>query len=197
MKRAFDIAVSLLVLIILSPLFVLLSLIVFVTMGWPVFYRQTRVGKDSRVFKIIKFRSMIKEADKKGLAVTAGADSRVTPVGRLLRKTKLDELPQFINVLRGEMSLVGPRPEVPRYVRLYSHKQLRVLSVRPGLTDPATIAYRDEEKILAGYDDPEKAYIEHIMPAKLKLNLAYLEKASFAADLGLLFRTVAKLFDRR
>jgi lipopolysaccharide/colanic/teichoic acid biosynthesis glycosyltransferase len=166
-------------------------------MGWPVFFRQTRIGKDSHAFKIIKFRTMIKRADKQGLPITTGQDPRVTPFGRLLRKTKLDELPQFLNVFWGHMSLVGPRPEVPRYVRMYSRKQMRVLSVKPGLTDPATIVYRDEEAILARYDDPEKAYIEHIMPEKLKLNLSYIEKSSFVSDLALLLRTFTKLFDRR
>lgn len=197
MKRAFDIIVSIIILVVLSPLFLVLSLVILVTMGWPIFFRQTRIGKDSKAFKIIKFRTMIKRAEKQGLPITTGRDPRVTPVGRFLRRTKLDELPQFLNVLWGHMSLVGPRPEVPRYVRMYSRKQMRVLSVKPGLTDPATIAYRDEESILAGFDDPEKAYIERIMPDKLKLNLSYIERASFTGDLALLFRTLAKLFDRR
>jgi lipopolysaccharide/colanic/teichoic acid biosynthesis glycosyltransferase len=197
MKRAFDIIVSILTLAVLSPLFLILALLILLAMGWPIFFRQTRIGKNSKAFKIIKFRTMIKGADKRGLPITTGYDPRITAVGRFLRKTKLDELPQFLNVLWGHMSLVGPRPEVPRYVRMYSRKQMRVLSVKPGLTDPATIAYRDEESILSGYDDPEKAYIERIMPEKLKLNLSYMESASFSGDLALLFRTLAKLFDRR
>lgn len=197
MKRAFDIVISVVVLIVLSPLLLLLALAVLVTMGWPIFYRQTRIGKDSKAFKIIKFRTMVNRADKMGLPITTGKDPRVTPVGRFLRGTKLDELPQFLNVLWGPMSLVGPRPEVPKYVRMYSRKQMRVLSVKPGLTDPATIAFRNEESILARYDDPEKAYIEEIMPDKLKLNLAYIEKASFFGDLAILYKTFVKLFDRR
>ncbi|MDD4050979.1 MAG: sugar transferase [candidate division Zixibacteria bacterium] len=197
MKRAFDIIVSAVTLVVLSPFFLIIALAVLITMGWPIFFRQTRIGKDSKAFKIIKFRTMIKEADKQGLPITTGEDPRVTPIGRILRKTKLDELPQFLNVLWGHMSLVGPRPEVPRYVRMYSRKQMRVLSVKPGLTDPATIEYRDEETILAKYNDPEKAYIEVIMPDKLRLNLSYLEKASFTGDLALIFHTFTKLFDRR
>lgn len=197
MKRAFDIVVSAVTLAVLSPIFLIIALAILTTMGWPIFFRQTRIGKDSKAFKIIKFRTMVKKADKQGLPITTGQDPRVTAIGRILRKTKLDELPQFLNVLWGQMSLVGPRPEVPRYVRMYSRKQMRVLSVKPGLTDPAAIAYRDEETILAGYDDPEKAYIEQIMPDKLKLNLSYIEQASFAGDLALLFRTFTKLFDRR
>lgn len=197
MKRAFDIIVSVATLVVLSPLFLIIALAILITMGWPILFRQTRIGKDSKAFKIIKFRTMVKQADKQGLPITTGHDPRVTAIGRMLRKTKLDELPQFLNVLWGHMSLVGPRPEVPRYVRMYSRKQMRVLSVKPGLTDPATIAYRDEETMLARYDDPEKAYIEHIMPDKLKLNLSYIEKSSFTGDLALLFRTFTKLFDRR
>jgi lipopolysaccharide/colanic/teichoic acid biosynthesis glycosyltransferase len=197
MKRAVDIIVSVVTLVVLSPLFLLISLAILVTMGWPIFFRQTRIGRDSKAFKIVKFRTMVKKADTLGLLITTGGDRRITPVGRLLRKTKLDELPQFLNVLWGQMSLVGPRPEVPRYVRMYSRKQMRVLSVKPGLTDPATIAFRNEESILARYDDPEKAYVEEIMPEKLKLNLAYIEKASFFGDLTILFKTFIKLFDRR
>lgn len=197
MKRALDIIVSVVTLVILSPLFLCISLAILVTMGWPIFFRQTRIGKNSKAFKIVKFRTMVKKADKLGLPITTGGDPRITPVGRFLRSTKLDELPQFLNVLWGQMSLVGPRPEVPRYVRMYSRKQMRVLSVKPGLTDPATIAFRNEESILARYDDPEKAYVEEIMPEKLRLNLAYIERASFFGDVTLLFRTFVRLFDRR
>ncbi|NMC44947.1 MAG: sugar transferase [candidate division Zixibacteria bacterium] len=197
MKRTLDVVISVIVLIILSPLFLCISLAVLVTMGWPIFFRQTRMGKDSKAFKIVKFRTMVKKADKLGLPITTGGDPRITPVGRLLRRSKLDELPQFLNVLWGHMSLVGPRPEVPRYVRMYSRKQMRVLSVKPGLTDPATIAFRNEESILARYDDPEKAYVEEIMPEKLKLNLAYIERASFFGDIGILLKTFVKLFDHR
>ena len=154
---------------------------------------ERRVGKDGLDFKITKFRSMVKNAARRGPAITTGGDNRITPFGRFLRKTKLDELPQLFNVLSGKMAIVGPRPEVPEYVQLYTDEQKAVLSVRPGLTDPASIAYRDEEKVLARYDDPEKAYIEKIMPAKLKMNISYIEKASFSRDLALIFKTLGRL----
>ena len=193
MKRALDFGLALIGLILLAPIFILVSFIILITMGYPVFFRQTRVGKDGLDFKIIKFRSMVKNAARRGPAITTGGDNRITPFGRFLRKTKLDELPQLFNVLSGKMAIVGPRPEVPEYVQLYTDEQKAVLSVRPGLTDPASIAYRDEEKVLARYDDPEKAYIEKIMPAKLKMNISYIEKASFSRDLALIFNTLGRL----
>jgi len=197
MKRLFDIAAAGLGCVLLSPVFIAVSLAIVLRMGFPVFYRQVRVGRAGVPFKIFKFRSMVKGADKKGLAITIGGDARITPVGRFLRKTKLDELPQLFNVLIGDMSIVGPRPEVPRYVELYTPEQARVLTVRPGITDPASIVYRDEEKILTRYPDTEKAYIDVLMPAKLKLNLAYIEKATFSSDIGLIFKTIGKLVGRR
>lgn len=197
MKRGFDFIASLLGLLLLSPLFLVLVLLVLVSMGLPVFYRQVRVGRGGMPFKIIKFRSMVKDAERRGLAVTTGQDPRITPVGRFLRKTKLDELPQLFNVLAGDMSLVGPRPEVPKYVELYTEAQRRVLFVRPGLTDPASIVYRNEEEILARHEDTEKAYIDILMPAKLKLNLAYIDNRSFLADLRLILRTMGKIISRR
>ena len=197
MKRSFDLIVALAGLLILSPLLLLISLIILLTMGWPIFFRQVRVGRESRDFKIFKFRSMVRRAENDGLAITTGGDCRVTPFGRFLRRTKLDELPQLFNVVAGDMSLVGPRPEVPQYVSLYNEDQRRVLSVRPGLTDPASIAYRDEESVLARYDDPEKAYIEKIMPAKLKMNLSYIDKAGFRTDFGLILKTLKRLILKR
>jgi len=197
MKRLFDFVVALCGLVILSPLLVILSLVILVTMGWPVFYLQERVGRNGRLFKIIKFRSMKRNADREGPAITIGGDPRITPAGRLLRKYKLDELPQLVNVVTGDMAIVGPRPEVPEYVKLYTEEQKRVLSVRPGLTDMASIVYRDEEKVLARYEDSRKAYIEKIMPAKLRLNLTYLDKAGFWADLSLIFKTIERIFWRR
>jgi len=197
MKRLFDILVSLTAIIVLLPLFIVLSIVMLMTMGTPIFYRQVRIGRYGRPFKIIKFRSMVKDAERRGPAFTVGGDSRITPVGRFLRKYKLDELPQLVNVLIGHMSFVGPRPEVPEYVEYYTEDQRRVLDVRPGLTDPASIVYRDEENVLARYDDSRAAYIEKIMPAKLKLNIAYIEKAGFRRDLGLIFETLKKLFWRR
>jgi lipopolysaccharide/colanic/teichoic acid biosynthesis glycosyltransferase len=194
MKRLFDFIFALIGLIILSPILILISLLILLTMGWPIYYRQTRIGKDQELFKIIKYRSMVKDADRKGPAFTVGGDPRITSVGRFLRKHKLDELPQLLNVFAGKMSIVGPRPEVQKYVEKYDSEQIRVFSVKPGLTDPASIVYRDEEAVLSRYDDVEKAYIERILPAKLKLNLAYIDKATFLTDLGLIFRTLRKLF---
>ena len=196
MKRLFDFVAALCGLVVLSPLLLLVTLAVILSMGWPVFFRQVRVGKNGTPFKIIKFRTMINNAEKEGLDLTTGNDPRITALGKFLRKTKIDELPQLINVLKGEMSIVGPRPEVPRFVRLYSEEQGRVLQVRPGLTDTASIVYRDEEKILARFDDVETAYIEKIMPAKLKLNLAYISRATFWTDLGIILKTFQKLFRR-
>ncbi|MEZ5358027.1 MAG: sugar transferase [Candidatus Zixiibacteriota bacterium] len=197
MKRVFDFILALCGLVVLSPLFLALSLIILITMGWPIFFRQERVGKNAVPFRIVKFRSMIKDAAKKGPVVTAGGDPRITPVGRFLRKTKLDELPQLINVFWGDMSLVGPRPEVPKYVKMYNDEQLRVLAVRPGLTDPASIAYSNEEEILAKYEDREKAYIEILMPAKLKLNISYIDRATFFSDVGMIFKTIGKIISRK
>lgn len=197
MKRLFDFSMALLGLIILSPVLILISLIILLTMGWPIFYRQQRIGRNGVPFRIVKFRSMVKDAEKKGKPYTSGGDPRITRLGRVLRKYKLDELPQLFNVLKGEMAVVGPRPEVAEYVRLYTEEQKKVLKVRPGLTDTASIVYRNEESILARYEDSDKAYIEKIMPAKLKLNLAYLEKASFGGDLILIFKTLEKIFWRR
>ena len=197
MKRLFDFIVSLGGVIVLSPILLILSLLVFFNMGRPVFYLQKRIGLNGKPFKIIKFRSMVKDAETKGPSFTAGGDPRITPIGRFLRKYKLDELPQLLNVIKGDMSFVGPRPEVAEYVEMYTEEQKKVLTVRPGLTDTASIVYRDEETVLARYEDSSKAYIEKIMPAKLRLNLAYLEKAGFAADLGLIFKTLEKIFWNR
>ncbi len=192
-KRAFDFLSSLCVLLILLPFLILIWLIVILGSPGGGFYRQTRVGKNGSEFLILKFRSMRKDADKSG-KLTAGNDSRVTGFGKFLRKSKLDEVPQLLNILAGQMSVVGPRPEVPEYVRLYSDDQRKVLTVRPGLTDLATIKYIDEQKILGETQDPEKRYVEEIMPAKLKLNLEYLAKRGFFFDLGLIFKTIGKVF---
>jgi len=168
MKRAFDFLCSSLGLLFLSPIFLLVSIAIYFESRGPVFFRQERVGKDGKSFRIIKFRSMVAGASEIGLKITTAGDPRVTRVGRFLRRTKLDELPQLINVWRGEMSLVGPRPEVPIYVALYSERQTKVLSVRPGITDPASIEYADEEKILGGAIDAQRTYIEEILPKKLE-----------------------------
>ena len=189
-KRVMDIAISAAALCVLWPVFLLIALAIVIDDPGPVFYRQVRVGRGGRPFRIFKFRTMVVDADKKGLSITVGRDSRITRVGAFLRKTKLDELAQLLNVLCGQMSFVGPRPEVPRYVELYTPYQRQVLLVRPGMTDYASIAYRNENDLLAGADDPEKMYIETIMPDKIELNMKYLREISPLADLRLILKTV-------
>ena len=189
-KRAMDIAISAAALCVLWPVFLLIALAIVIDDPGPVFYRQVRVGRGGKPFRIFKFRTMVVDADKKGLSITVGRDSRITRVGALLRKTKLDELAQLLNVLCGQMSFVGPRPEVPRYVELYTPYQRQVLLVRPGITDYASIAYRNENDLLAGADDPERMYIETIMPDKIELNMKYLREISPLADLRLILKTV-------
>ena len=189
-KRAMDIAISAAALCVLWPVFLLIALAIVIDDPGPVFYRQVRVGRGGKPFRIFKFRTMVVDADKKGLSITVGRDSRITRVGAFLRKTKLDELAQLLNVLCGQMSFVGPRPEVPRYVELYTPYQRQVLLVRPGITDYASIAYRNENDLLAGADDPERMYIETIMPDKIELNMKYLREISPLADLRLILKTV-------
>ena len=189
-KRVMDIAISAAALCVLWPVFLLIALAIVIDDPGPVFYRQVRVGRGGRPFRIFKFRTMVVDADKKGLSITVGRDSRITRVGAFLRKTKLDELAQLLNVLCGQMSFVGPRPEVPRYVELYTPYQRQVLLVRPGITDYASIAYRNENDLLAGAVDPEKMYIETIMPDKIELNMKYLREISPLADLRLILKTV-------
>lgn len=190
-KRAMDVLISGVALCVLWPVFALIALAIVIDDPGPVFYRQVRVGRGGKEFRIFKFRSMVTDADKKGLQITVGRDSRITRVGALLRKTKLDELAQLINVFLGQMSFVGPRPEVPRYVALYTPYQRQVLLVRPGITDYASIAYRNENDLLAGADDPERMYIEEIMPAKIELNMRYLHEISPLCDVKLIFKTIA------
>ena len=185
MKRLFDIISSSAGLIFLSPVFLFVAIWIKLDSKGPVFYRQVRVGKNGRDFRIYKFRSMRRGADKKGLITVGGRDPRVTRSGYYIRKYKLDELPQLINVFTGEMSVVGPRPEVRKYVDLYTEEQLKVLSVKPGITDIASIKYRNENELLDKADNPDKMYIEVIMPDKLKYNLEYIEKASLVYDLKL------------
>src|SRR6476469_2092904 len=174
-ERAFEIVVAALGLLLLSPLLALIGLAVKMYDGGPVLYAATRVGKDGRLFKLYKIRTMSVNADKAGPGLTQAGDLRITPIGRKLRHAKLDELPQLLNVLRGDMSLVGPRPEDPRYVALYTPQQRRVLNVRPGITSAASLAYRDEEQLLEGADW-ETTYCNTVMPAKLALDLAYLRR---------------------
>lgn len=192
-KRLFDIVASLIGLIILLPFLVIISLCVLLSSPGGIFYRQVRVGKNGKDFRLWKFRSMRPDSDTKGLLTVGGRDPRVTKIGYFLRKFKLDELPQLINVLVGDMSLVGPRPEVRKYVNMYTPDQLRVLDVRPGITDYASIEYSNENELLAKSADPEKTYIEEVMPAKLKLNMKYIEEKSLATDLKIIFRTLGKI----
>ena len=194
LKRCFDVLSSLAVLFFLWPFFLLAALLIKLEDAGPVFYLQERVGINGTLFKIFKFRTMVIDADKKGLKITVGMrDPRITRIGYFLRRFKLDELPQLLNILKGDMSVVGPRPEVKRYVDIYNQQQKEVLSVRPGLTDYASLEYIDENKILAKAVDPEREYIQVIMPAKLALNLRYIEEKSFWLDMKLIFKTFAKI----
>ncbi len=193
LKRLFDIIASLCGLLILSPLFILIALFIVLGSGFPVFYLQNRVGKNNQDFKLFKFRTMRKDSDKKGLLTVGGRDPRVTGIGYYLRKYKLDELPQLLNVLFGTMSLVGPRPEVRKYVNLYTTEQQKVLQAKPGITDYASIEYFSENELLAQSDNPEKTYIEEIMPAKLKLNQRYISEQGILTDIKIIFKTIAKI----
>lgn len=188
-KRAFDILCSFLGLTVLSPVLLVVSVLVGVTSPGGVFFRQERIGKDGKPFRIFKFRSMRK--DNAGLKITTGNDSRITPVGRFLRKSKIDELPQLINVLVGDMSFVGPRPEVADYVNLYTPYQRQVLLVRPGITGLASIRFRNENDLLTASDDPNRTYVEQIMPRKIDLDLEYIPRASVFYDIKLIFQTFA------
>lgn len=190
LKRAMDIVLSAFGIAVLSPVLLVIALAIVIDSKGGVFYRQVRVGKDGKEFRIFKFRTMISDADKRGLLITVGEDSRITRVGKILRKTKLDELAQLFNVFIGDMSFVGPRPEVPRYVAMYTPAQRNVLLVRPGITDYASVAYRDENDLLEGASDPERVYIEEIMPAKLELNRQYLSSIGVWTDIKLIFATV-------
>ncbi len=196
-KRLFDLLAATFALILLAPAFLLIAIAIRLDSPGPVFFRQERVGRGGVSFRIHKFRTMRADAVQAGPQITVGADPRITTVGRLLRRAKLDELPQLIDVIAGTMSLVGPRPEVPRYVAMYPPEvRAKVLSVRPGITDPASIEYRDENALLAGTADPERVYIEQIMPAKLRHAIRYVETMSFATDLRLIGETVRSVWLR-
>jgi lipopolysaccharide/colanic/teichoic acid biosynthesis glycosyltransferase len=188
-KRVFDIAASSVALIVLSLAFLIIGGAIALTSPGPIFYRASRVGRYGRVFKMYKFRTMVVNADKMGPGITTRNDQRVTGIGRLLRKTKLDELPQLINVLRGEMSIVGPRPEDPRYVKHYTPEEATVLKVRPGITSPASVHYHDEENLIGG-EDWETRYLREIMPSKLRLDIEYARHPSVGRDIGLIFQTL-------
>ncbi len=193
LKRIFDIVSSVSALVILFPFLVIISIWILVDSRGGIFYKQIRVGKNKKEFSLLKFRSMRPDSDKSG-QLTVGNDSRITGVGKILRKTKLDEIPQLLNVIMGDMSIVGPRPEVPKYVTLYNTSQQKVLNVLPGLTDYASLEYIDEQSVLGKSDNPEKTYIDEVMPAKLELNLKYIEERSFMVDIKLIFKTIFKIF---
>lgn len=192
-KRLFDIILSTFGLIVFSPILIIIAILIKLDSKGPVFYRQIRVGKHSEDFKIFKFRTMHVNADKMGLLTVGDRDPRVTKVGYGLRKYKLDELPQLINVFIGEMSFVGPRPEVRKYVDLYSESDAEILKVKPGITDYASIKYRDEAELIKASDNPEKTYIEEIMPEKIKLNKMYIENHGIITDLKIIFKTFTSI----
>jgi lipopolysaccharide/colanic/teichoic acid biosynthesis glycosyltransferase len=193
-KRLFDVAMAALGLVLFSPLYAVLAILVKLSSRGPILYWQQRVGRGGKIFRIAKFRTMYKDADQRGPSITSASDPRVTSIGRFLRRSKLDELPQLWNVLSGDMSLVGPRPEVPCYVVGYSSPQKQVLSVRPGITDLTSILYRHEETLLGGKSDPEKYYRDTLLPHKVEINLQYLSRVSFLYDLSLVIRTLGCIF---
>ncbi|AYA78660.1 sugar transferase [Bacillus sp. Y1] len=192
-KRLFDIFLSFVGLVLLSPILLVISIIIKLTSSGPVFFKQIRVGRYEKNFKILKFRTMVVDAEKKGAQITVGRDSRITGIGHFLRKYKFDELPQLFNVLIGDMSLVGPRPEVPKYTQYYNKEQRSIFQIRPGITDYASIKYSDENEILAKSSQPEKTYIEEIMVDKLNLNLQYLKDRSIVTDLKIIMNTILKI----
>lgn len=193
MIRFFDFILSLVGLVVLAPIFIVLAIWIKIDSKGPVFYKQVRVGQNSIDFGLFKFRSMVVDADKKGLITVGGRDPRITRSGYFIRKYKLDELPQLINVLVGDMSLVGPRPEVRKYVDLYTDEQQKVLSVKPGITDYASIEYMDENEILGKSSDPEKTYIEEIMPEKIKYNMKYIQNKNVSEYFKIIFLTLLKI----
>jgi len=194
MKRTFDLIMTALGLALISPLLVIVAIIIKSTSAGRVLFRQERVGKRFRHFFIYKFRTMIQDAPRLGGPITFGDDPRITRVGRVLRKTKIDELPQLFNVLKGDMSLVGPRPEVPRYVDMFRDDYEIILRVRPGITDLASLKYRDEAAILGQAQDPEKEYVKRVLPEKIRFAKEYVRHSSLLFDLAVIFKTVLKLF---
>lgn len=194
LKRLFDIVCSFIGLLFLSPFLILTAILVGITSPGGVFYIQERVGKDEKKFGLLKFRSMRTDADKSGKLTVGARDSRITKVGYYLRKYKLDELPQLVNVLKGDMSLVGPRPEVEQYTKLYNENQRKVLQVKPGITDYASLDYFEENELLGKSQNPEQTYIQEVMPAKLELNKKYIDEVSLATDIKIIFRTILRIF---
>ena len=193
MKRILDIVVSLIGLICLLPLLLLVAVLIKLDSTGPIFFRQERIGMRFRPFQILKFRTMVQDSLTRGQSITVGDDPRITRVGRFLRKTKIDELPQLINVLRGEMTFVGPRPEVPQYVELFRQDYEEILKIRPGITDLASIKYRDEAALLGNSENPEQEYVTRVLPDKINLGKEYIRCSSLAFDLRLIFKTFLKL----
>lgn len=191
LKRLFDVLASGAALTLLSPVFLGIAVLVALDSSGPVFYRQLRIGRGEKPFRIFKFRTMVDGADRQGPPISVGGDPRVTRVGQFLRRFELDELPTLFNVFAGDMSIVGPRPETPKYLSFYTPAQRRVFSVRPGMTDLGTLNFRNEGRLLAQAKDPETLYVERILPEKLKLNLEYIERHGFFYDLVLIFKTLA------
>lgn len=194
LKRAFDIAVSFTGLILLSPVFIAVSILIKLDSKGPVFYKQKRVGKDNTDFTVLKFRTMNVNSDRESLLTVGSKDKRITKLGSILRKYKLDEFPQLINVLLGDMTFVGPRPEVRKYVDYYDDDQKKVLCVKPGITDVASILYRNENEILGTVSDPEQYYVEEIMPEKIKYNLEYINSSSVFKDVKVIFKTLRAIW---
>ena len=197
MKRPFDIVAATAALFILSPLLGLAALLIKLDSPGPVFFKQERIGRSFRPFWIYKFRTMVRDASTRGGLITVGEDRRITRVGRILRKTKVDEIPQLINILKGEMAIVGPRPEIRHYVELFRRDYEEILKVRPGLTDLASLKYRDEAALLRKAANPEDEYRTRVLPDKIRLAKDYLRRSSFLFDLGLILKTLFKLFDYR
>lgn len=197
MKRIFDLICSALGIVVLSPIFIIVFLLIKIESPGPGFYTQQRVGRNGRMFNLFKFRTMHLNSDKL-TAITVGArDPRITRIGYYLRKYKIDELPQLINVVRGDMSLVGPRPELKKFVDLYTPEQREVLTVRPGITDFASLEFRNENELLEGKEDPIKYYVDEILPAKLALSLRYVRTRSFLLDIKIILRTIKAVFVNR
>ncbi len=194
MKRLFDILFSFIGLLVLQPLFIFVAIVIKLDSKGPIFFRQGRVGKDFRRFVIYKFRTMVVDAEKRGLRITSGGDGRITRAGSTLRRFKIDELPQLFNVLKGDMSFVGPRPEVEEYVKLYERDFREILKRRPGITDVSSIIYREEEEVLKNQVDPEGYYKEILLPEKIRLAKEYMENTSLLHDLKLVLNTLHKIF---
>lgn len=190
LKRVFDVVVSLIILTLLSPFFLLLAIAIKLDSKGPVFYRQTRVGRYNTDFKIFKFRTMVLDADKIGPPLTVGDDPRITRMGRIIRKLRLDEFSQLLNVLNGSMSLVGPRPEVRKYVEAYTPEYMATLLIRPGITATSSIAFKDEDRLLNAAENPEQVYIEQILPPKMAYNLEYMKSITLFNDIKIMFQTV-------